>query len=194
MGNLCDKARYVCRSSRHDSIETDDMAALARYHCATAVEQASRTGRYVVSLVTDTSVQVGPETEVVHSLLRHTTVGRGCRLINSVDRGPSGVASRHWRSRDPYQLPRALDRREERVCLLRLGSGPAPYLPGRWRRLQQLTPVECGHRGGESRFRGLCGGEPHRSSQQPAELVQHRLYNDGSLRAIWAPKSAKPSW
>ena len=68
-------------------IETDDMAALARYHCATSVEQASRTGRYVVSLMTDTSVHVGPETEVVHSLLRYTTVGRGCRLINSVIEG-----------------------------------------------------------------------------------------------------------
>ena len=40
-----------------------------------------------MSLVTDTSVQVGPETEVVHSLLRHTRVGRGCRLINSVIEG-----------------------------------------------------------------------------------------------------------
>ena len=40
-----------------------------------------------MSLVTDTSVHVGPETEVVHSLLRHTTVGRGCRLINSVVEG-----------------------------------------------------------------------------------------------------------
>mgnify|MGYP003693787049 CR=1 FL=1 len=37
--------------------------------------------------MTDTSVQVGPETEVVHSFLRHTTVGRGCRLINSVIEG-----------------------------------------------------------------------------------------------------------
>jgi hypothetical protein len=40
-----------------------------------------------VSLVTDTSMQVEPETEVVHSLLRHTRVGRGCRLINSVIEG-----------------------------------------------------------------------------------------------------------
>ena len=40
-----------------------------------------------MSLVPDTSVQVGPETEVVHSFLRHTTVGRGCRLINSVIEG-----------------------------------------------------------------------------------------------------------
>jgi hypothetical protein len=40
-----------------------------------------------VSLVTNTSVQVGPETEVMHSFLRHTTVGRHCRLINSVIEG-----------------------------------------------------------------------------------------------------------
>src|SRR5215510_13447673 len=64
-----------------------DMAALAGYHCDTFVDEASRIGRYVVSLVTDTSVHVGPETEVVHSLLRYTTVGRGCRLINSVIEG-----------------------------------------------------------------------------------------------------------
>ena len=40
-----------------------------------------------MSLVTDTSVRVGPETEVMHSFLRHTTVGRNCRLINSVIEG-----------------------------------------------------------------------------------------------------------
>ena len=40
-----------------------------------------------MSLVTDTSVQVGPESEIVHSLLRHTRVGRGCRIINSVIEG-----------------------------------------------------------------------------------------------------------
>ena len=40
-----------------------------------------------MSLVTDTSVRVGPETEVMHSFLRHTTVGRHCRLINSVIEG-----------------------------------------------------------------------------------------------------------
>ena len=40
-----------------------------------------------MSFVTDTTVQVGPETEVVHSVLRHTTVGRGCRIINSVIEG-----------------------------------------------------------------------------------------------------------
>ena len=40
-----------------------------------------------MSLATDTTVQVEAETEVVHSLLRHTTVGRGCRIINSVIEG-----------------------------------------------------------------------------------------------------------
>src|SRR4029450_2393886 len=69
------------------TMATDDMAAPARYDCDTFVDQVSRSGRCVVSLVTDTSVQVGPETEVVHSFLRHTTVGRGCRLINSVIEG-----------------------------------------------------------------------------------------------------------
>jgi hypothetical protein len=36
---------------------------------------------------TDTTVHLGPETEVHHSLLRHASVGRGCRLINSVIEG-----------------------------------------------------------------------------------------------------------
>ena len=40
-----------------------------------------------MSLATDTTVHVEAETEVVHSLLRHTTVGRGCRIINSVIEG-----------------------------------------------------------------------------------------------------------
>src|SRR5262245_22791157 len=68
-------------------MEADDTAAPARYHCDTYVAQASRIGRYGVSFMTDTTVQVGPETEVVHSVLRHTTVGRGCRIINSVIEG-----------------------------------------------------------------------------------------------------------
>lgn len=40
-----------------------------------------------MSLATDTSVHVEAGTDVVHSLLRHTTVGRGCRIINSVLEG-----------------------------------------------------------------------------------------------------------
>ena len=40
-----------------------------------------------MSLATDTTVHVAAGTEVVHSLLRHTTVGRGCRLVNSVIEG-----------------------------------------------------------------------------------------------------------
>ncbi len=40
-----------------------------------------------VSLVTDTTVQIGPGTEVTHSLLRHATIGRDCRIINTVIEG-----------------------------------------------------------------------------------------------------------
>jgi len=40
-----------------------------------------------VSLVAEPTVQVGPESEVVHSLLQYTTVGRGCRIVNSVIEG-----------------------------------------------------------------------------------------------------------
>jgi len=40
-----------------------------------------------VSLETDTTVQMEPGTEVLHSVIRHATVGRGCRLINSVIEG-----------------------------------------------------------------------------------------------------------
>jgi len=40
-----------------------------------------------VNLGTDATVQVGAGTEVVHSVLRHTTVGRGCRIMNSVIEG-----------------------------------------------------------------------------------------------------------
>lgn len=35
----------------------------------------------------DVTVQLGPETEVSHSVVRHTMVGRGCRIINSVIEG-----------------------------------------------------------------------------------------------------------
>jgi hypothetical protein len=35
----------------------------------------------------DATVHLGPETAVSHSFLRHTTVGRGCRIINSVIEG-----------------------------------------------------------------------------------------------------------
>ena len=69
------------------TMETDDMAEPARYYCGISGDAASRTGRYVVSPVTDTTMHIGPETEVMHSLLRHTTVGRGCRIINSVIEG-----------------------------------------------------------------------------------------------------------
>ena len=35
----------------------------------------------------DATVQLGPATKAIHSVLRHTTVGRGCRIINSVIEG-----------------------------------------------------------------------------------------------------------
>lgn len=35
----------------------------------------------------DTTVSLGPDTEVLHSVVRHAIVGRGCRLINSVIEG-----------------------------------------------------------------------------------------------------------
>src|SRR6266571_2313281 len=79
--NRCCKARYARYAC------TDDTETLAGYYCGTLEEQVSRTGRYAVSLAIDATVQVGVETEVVHSLLRHTTVGRGCRIVNSVLEG-----------------------------------------------------------------------------------------------------------
>src|SRR5262245_33983151 len=68
-------------------MEADDMVVRAGYHCGISVEQASRTGRYIVSLVAEPTAHVGPETEVIHSLLQYTTVGRGCRIVNSVIEG-----------------------------------------------------------------------------------------------------------
>ncbi|MGE3538298.1 MAG: hypothetical protein AB7N91_12810 [Candidatus Tectimicrobiota bacterium] len=40
-----------------------------------------------MSLEVDTTVHVEPDSEVVHSLLRHTIVGHGCRIVNSVLEG-----------------------------------------------------------------------------------------------------------
>lgn len=40
-----------------------------------------------MSLDLDTTVQIGPDSDVAHSVLRYATVGRGCRIINSVVEG-----------------------------------------------------------------------------------------------------------
>src|SRR5262245_18523095 len=80
MRKPCRKARCVLRLPRRPG----DADWVPWWHID---EQVFKTGRDAVSLATDTSVHVEAGTDVVHSLLRHTTVGRDCRIINSVLEG-----------------------------------------------------------------------------------------------------------
>ena len=170
--------------------ETDEMATLARYHRATAVEEASRTWRYVVSLVTDPTVQVGPDTEVVRVscgiLLSDIDSARRFR-----DRGPSGVAVV---ISDHVTLSTAMCARRERRTLLPSAAGKSVSATPAWGIASPSVTHACGIRlsrpgvsvSGPWSRRATWPHDDLRNS--PTSSVRRRL-----ARAIWAPKSASPS-